>query len=57
MNEIWQNLKEALEASEENMNKASGGNKAAGLRLRKNIKAMQALLKDLRAESLKKGDS
>tara|TARA_A100001201_G_scaffold128583_1_gene113669 strand:+ start:509 stop:679 length:171 start_codon:yes stop_codon:yes gene_type:complete len=53
MKELYSHLKELIEELEVNLNKAEKGNKSAGVRLRKEIKKAQALLKELRSESLK----
>lgn len=56
MKELYSHLKELVEQLEVNLNKAEKGNKSAGVRLRKELKQMQALLKELRSESLKERD-
>jgi ElaB/YqjD/DUF883 family membrane-anchored ribosome-binding protein len=53
MKELYSHLKELVEQLEENLTKTAKGNKSAGVRLRKEIKQLQALLKELRTESLK----
>lgn len=55
MNEIYTNLKSSVEALEVNLQKAEKGNKSAGLRLRKELKQIQSLCKELRSESFKAG--
>ena len=56
MKELYSHLKELVERLETNLNKADKGNKSAGVRLRKEIKEAQALLKELRSESLRERD-
>ena len=52
MNELYSNLKNLVEQLETDLNKNEKGNKSAGVRLRKQIKEIQALLKELRSQSL-----
>ena len=56
MKELYLHLKELIDQLEVNLNKTEKGNKSAGVRLRKEIKQAQAMLKDLRSESLKERD-
>lgn len=53
MKELYSELKELVEGLQVNLDKCEKGNKSAGVRLRKEIKQLQALLKDLRSISLK----
>ena len=53
MKELYSHLKELIEELEINLTKAEKGNKSAGIRLRKQLKQAQGLLKELRSESLK----
>lgn len=54
MKELFITIKEQIEALEKDVNKTAAGNKAAGVRLRKQIKELQNLLKNLRSDSLNK---
>ena len=56
MNELYLNVKDLIEELQTDLNKNLKGNKSAGVRIRKQIKQIQSLLKDLRSESLKERD-
>ena len=50
--ENWENLKELIESLEEDLGKTAGGNKAAGVRLRKGLRTIKNQAADLVKESL-----
>ena len=51
----WQSILELINDMEQDIDKSDKNNKSAALRVRKQIKQLQAELKDLRAISLKVG--
>jgi hypothetical protein len=53
MNELYTDLKNSVAELQNDLTKNEKGNKSAGVRLRKQIKQIQAILKDLRSLSLK----
>ena len=50
--ENWENLKELIESLETDLNKTAGGNKAAGVRLRKGLRTVKNQAAALVKESL-----
>ncbi len=50
--ENWENLKELIESLEADLNKTAGGNKAAGVRLRKGLRTVKNQAAALVKESL-----
>jgi DNA integrity scanning protein DisA with diadenylate cyclase activity len=50
--ENWENLKELIESLEADLNKTAGGNKAAGVRLRKGLRTIKNQAAALVKESL-----
>ena len=50
--ENWENLKELVESPEADLAKTAGGNKAAGVRLRKGLRNIKSQAADLVKESL-----
>ena len=48
----WSEIKNQLTEAETDLIKNAKGNKAAGVRLRKQIKTLQLLLKDLKRKTL-----
>ena len=50
--ENWENLKELIESLEADLNKTAGGNKAAGVRLRKGLRTVKNQVAALVKESL-----
>ena len=48
----WNEIKNQLTEAETDLIKNAKGNKAAGVRLRKQIKTLQLLLKDLKRKTL-----
>jgi len=50
--ENWENLKQLIESLEEDLGKTAGGNKAAGVRLRKGLRTVKNQAADLVKESL-----
>jgi len=57
MKTMWKALTDLIQETQTDLEKADGGNKAAAQRVRKSIKQMQLILKELRAKSLEKGDT
>lgn len=56
MKTMWKALTDLVQETQTDLEKADGGNKAAAQRVRKSIKEMQSILKELRAKSLGKGE-
>lgn len=52
MLDTYQKLKEMIEAIEDDVRKAAGGNKAAGTRVRKSMQDVKNTAQDLRKEVL-----
>jgi len=50
--ENWENLKELIESLEADLSKTAGGNKAAGVRLRKGLRTVKTQAAALVKESL-----
>ena len=55
--ENWENLKQLIESLEEDLGKTAGGNKAAGVRLRKGLRTVKNQAADLVKESLQQDQS
>jgi len=49
---LWESIKDQIEAAEKDLLKNAKGNKAAGVRLRKQIKELTTKLKELKRASL-----
>jgi hypothetical protein len=49
---LWESIKEDIVEAEKDLLKNAKGNKAAGVRLRKQIKEISTKLKDLKKQSL-----
>jgi len=52
MNETYQQLRQLIDAAEEDVQKASEGNKAAGTRVRKTMQDVRELAQTLRKQIL-----
>ena len=52
--ENWENLKELIESLEADLSKTAGGNKAAGVRVRKELRRLKTLTSGLVKETLNK---
>jgi len=52
MLELYEQLKAAVEAIEEDVRKAAGGNRAAGTRVRKSMQDLKAQAQELRLKVL-----
>ena len=50
----WGEIKNLIESLEEDMGKTAGGNKAAGVRVRKGLRILKTMTTDLVRETLNK---
>lgn len=57
MLDLYQQLKSQVEAIEDDLRKAAGGNKAAGTRVRKSLQDVKATAQDLRKRVLEDRDA
>jgi hypothetical protein len=57
MLDLYQQLKSQVEAIEDDLRKAAGGNKAAGTRVRKSLQDVKSIAQDLRKSVLEDRDS
>jgi hypothetical protein len=57
MLDIYEKLKQILEAVEDDIRKAAGGNKAAGTRVRKTMQELKNASQEMRAKVLEARDS
>ena len=55
--ESYDNLRRLVESVDEDINKAKGGNKAAGTRVRKGMQDIKAAAQDVRKSVLESRDS
>lgn len=57
MLDLYEQLKSQVEAIEDDLRKAAGGNKAAGTRVRKSLQSVKATAQELRKSVLEDRDS
>ncbi|MFW5682543.1 MAG: histone H1 [Phycisphaeraceae bacterium] len=57
MLDLYQQLKSQVEAIEDDLRKAAGGNKAAGTRVRKSLQEVKSTAQDLRKRVLEDRDA